>query len=276
MKKIKEIKPGAKKQLFSGMIYMALAVTVVAVTIGTIVSTFNPDENPIKNGDSVVDEIAKDPTGNNISIDNFSLETPVSDSPFGIDATVIEPSNHTSQPPSTEEKQPDKDSDSPNTSDLNTKEQVQSSNNAEKTTGAEDFNGFIRPCTGYIGKEFSMDIPIYSPSMYDYRTHNGIDIVCEVGTPVKASSGGTISDIYDHYLYGTTVVIDHRNGMQSVYSNLSPDLPAQTVIGGKVMTGEIIAGVGESAALEAAEAMHLHFELIKDGKQVNPPDYFAN
>ena len=121
-----------------------------------------------------------------------------------------------------------------------------------------------------------MDIPVYSVSMYDYRTHNGIDIVSEVGTQVKATSNGVISDIYDDYLYGTTVVIEHKDGIKSVYSNLSEDLPADIIKGKAVATGEIIGGIGESAVCEAAEAKHLHFEMMKDGKYVDPTEYFVN
>ena len=138
------------------------------------------------------------------------------------------------------------------------------------------FDGFIKPCSGYISKEFSNDLPVYSVSMYDYRAHNGVDIVGEVGTPVKASSNGVISEVYDDYLYGTTVVIEHDDGIKSVYSNLSPDLPVETTVGRAVITGEIIGGIGESAVCEAAEAKHVHFEMIKDGEYVDPEEYFAN
>jgi murein DD-endopeptidase MepM/ murein hydrolase activator NlpD len=87
-------------------------------------------------------------------------------------------------------------------------------------------------------------------------------------------SNGVISDIYDDYLYGTTVVIEHKDGIKSVYSNLSADLPTETVIGRTVITGEIIGGIGQTAVCEAAEAHHLHLEMIKDGEYVNPEEYF--
>ena len=116
-------------------------------------------------------------------------------------------------------------------------------------------------------------MPVYSATMYDYRTHSGIDILSDPGTLVKAVSNGTIKEVYTDYLYGTTVVIEHANGVESVYQGLSPELPAETTVGRTVMTGEAIAGIGNSALCESAEASHLHFEMRKDGVSVDPCDY---
>ena len=60
---------------------------------------------------------------------------------------------------------------------------------------------------------------------------------------------------------GNTVVVEHPDGICSVYSNLSADLPFGIEIGKQVLTGEIIAGVGETAICESADVSHLHFEM---------------
>ena len=74
-------------------------------------------------------------------------------------------------------------------------------------------------------------------------------------------------------MYGTTVVVEHADGVCQIYSNLSADLPAETVVGRSVMTGEILGGVGNTALCESAEANHLHLEMTKDGTAVDPEEY---
>lgn len=287
MKKITEMKSGTKKQILSGMVYIALAVTVVSVTIGSVVTSFSKKEDEVtknKGGDTIYNGgyTLKLPE-QDISIKDFNLDTPVSDSPSGIDALISAPSDTTTIKDDTVKSVTEPEN---VTATESIKETTLPTDTKDKTVPVSEepgevvfeygYDGFIKPCSGYISKEFSMDIPVYSVSMYDYRTHNGIDIVAETGTPVKATSNGVISEIYDDYLYGTTVVIEHKDGIKSVYSNLSADLPAETVEGRAVITGEVIAGIGETAACEAAEAKHLHFEMIKDGKYVNPEDYLVN
>ena len=294
MKRIKEIKSGTKKQIMSGLVYVALAVTVVSVTIGSVVSSFSDNGDTVEkenqgntpNKDDYNLKIPEANTENDINIGDFSLDTPVSDSPLGINAEIVIPEAVT---------------ETDNTATLTTENVIgnahvaipeseapadDSTVSADKTKPISEepdeavfeygFDGFIKPCQGYISKEFSVDIPVYSVSMYDYRTHNGIDIVGEIGTPVKATSNGVIADVYNDYLYGTTVVIEHKDGIISVYSNLSPDLPVDTVKGRAVISGEIIGGIGESAACEASEAKHLHFEMMKNGEYVDPSEYFVN
>jgi murein DD-endopeptidase MepM/ murein hydrolase activator NlpD len=66
---------------------------------------------------------------------------------------------------------------------------------------------FIKPCDGYVSKEHSLTIPVYSPTMSDYRTHHGVDVTGEAGDVVYVVCGGIVRDIYDDDLYGKTVKI---------------------------------------------------------------------
>lgn len=290
MKKITEMKKGTKSRIFGGMVYVALALTVVAVAVGSVVTYFaEPDgeyieNNKEQNGDGGK-HILQLPQ-NDFTPYDFNLDTPVSDSPLGVDAEIVD-LNGVSESEGSDafptesatdgvtEETTDTNTVTDNTAVMNDKT-IPVSEEPDEAVFEYGFDGFIKPCSGYISKEFSMDIPVYSVSMSDYRTHNGIDIVGEVGTPVKAASNGVIADVYNDYLYGTTVVIEHKDGIKSVYSNLTPDLPYDTVKGRAVITGEIIGGIGESAACESSEAKHLHFEMTKNGKYVDPEEYLVN
>ena len=71
--------------------------------------------------------------------------------------------------------------------------------------------------------------------------------------------------------YGLTVVIEHSNGFTSMYANL---LSTEFIsVGEKVTKGQTIATVGNTATFERADETHLHFEILKDGVNVDPNLY---
>jgi len=136
---------------------------------------------------------------------------------------------------------------------------------------SEAVNSYVWPVVGKVEVPFAMQALQYDATMADWRTHDGIDITCDLGTQVLASAGGTVVDVYDDDLYGTTVEIDHANGVHTIYANLAA-LP--TVKEGDVVTmGQVIGAVGNSALGETNEVCHLHFAVKLDGTSVDPMDY---
>ena len=130
---------------------------------------------------------------------------------------------------------------------------------------------FVRPVSGEISMAYSVDALIYSKTMADWRTHDGIDIAAQVGTKVLAAASGTVTHVYADDLYGTTIVIDHGAGLMSVYSNLAA---TPTVNEGDTVTGgDIIGSVGSTALAETGEVSHLHFSMTLNDEPVNPSDY---
>ena len=106
--------------------------------------------------------------------------------------------------------------------------------------------------------------------MLDWRTHEGLDIASSLGTKVLATAAGTVSEVYDDELMGTTVVIDHGNDLTSTYCNLDQVLVAE---GDTVETGTAIATVGATAIAESNMGSHLHLETAVDGVVVDPAEY---
>ncbi len=130
--------------------------------------------------------------------------------------------------------------------------------------------GYKMPVAGTIEKPHSMDALVYDVTLGDWRTHRGIDIASEVGTPVTAAADGTVTKVYMDDAMGNTVVISHEDGMSTIYSNLSLELCVQE--GQSVSCGDTLGTVGASALSESAQNPHLHFEMIYDGTPVNPMD----
>lgn len=132
---------------------------------------------------------------------------------------------------------------------------------------------FLSPVSGVIAKSHSVEVPVYSLTMNDYRTHSGVDIAAEAGTSVRASAAGTVREIWDDPMMGKCISITHNGGAVSIYKNLSPEIPADIVPGSAVEAGAVIGTVGESALIETAEEPHLHFELQINGIAANPSDF---
>ena len=144
---------------------------------------------------------------------------------------------------------------------------------AEVEAPASVLPEFIMPTIGNVAKTFSIDVLVWSNTMEDYRTHNGIDICASIGEGVMAAADGIVTEIYEHPMMGNTIVIAHDGNAETVYQNLAEDIAVS--VGDTVKAGEVIGAVGESAMIEIAEEPHLHFELQVDGARVNPLDYIS-
>ena len=129
----------------------------------------------------------------------------------------------------------------------------------------------VAPLVGEEVAAFSVDELKYNETLGDWRTHDGIDIAAELGTPVAACAKGTVSAVTTDDLMGTTVTIDHGKGMESVYANLSPSLNVQA--GTEVDAGTVLGTVGTSAIAESASPSHLHFALREYGVTIDPGHY---
>lgn len=97
------------------------------------------------------------------------------------------------------------------------------------------------------------------------KFHSGIDIAAPSGTPVLAAATGTVSRV--QYLstgYGYNVMIDHGNGLETLYAHMSA---IYVIEGQPVIQGQIIGAVGSTGA---STGSHLHFEARQEGTAVDP------
>lgn len=143
----------------------------------------------------------------------------------------------------------------------------------DKPTVAEP--NYTAPVEGLLGKDYDAELLVYSVTMNDYRVHLGVDINAAVGAPVYAMADGKVISVAEDYLMGTLVKIEHKDGLVSVYANLQKTLPEGIEVGAVVEGGQLIGGVGESAIIEQCDDAHLHLEVLKDGKNVDPLDYIT-
>lgn len=153
-----------------------------------------------------------------------------------------------------------------------TKEEKPVENKQEETKQEEVKDlSFVKPADGEIVKDYSKDNLVYSSTLEEWTTHLGIDIAMQKTDVVKAVADGKVKSIKNDPRYGLTVVIEHQNGFESIYSSL---LTAEFItVGEEIKQGSTIATVGNTATFEIADTTHLHFEMKKDGQNVDPNIY---
>jgi len=109
--------------------------------------------------------------------------------------------------------------------------------------------------------------PIYK----DRRLHAGLDFTAPIGTPIYAAADGVIKDAgFNTGGYGNRVVINHGFGYETLYAHM---VRIKARVGTRVKRGEVIGYVGTSGK---STGPHLHYEVHKNGTQLDPIYFFYN
>ncbi len=137
--------------------------------------------------------------------------------------------------------------------------------NTETPQAAEPV--YKAPLSGELIAHFSPDHPVYSYTLKDWRTHNGIDIAAAAGTEVLNVCEGVVESATADDLMGNIVVVRHTDGKYSRYASLDTITVQE---GQMVACGDPIGTVGKSMLLECGETDHLHYELWSDDQPVDP------
>ena len=124
----------------------------------------------------------------------------------------------------------------------------------------EKIDYFVKPVNGFISRGFNPEIG-----------HIGIDFVVKVGTPVYAAANGYV--VFADYTPrdGYMMIINHADDYITVYKHCSILLKK---VRDRVFQGELISLSGNTGAITTGP--HLHFEIWKDGRPINPKDVFSN
>ena len=123
---------------------------------------------------------------------------------------------------------------------------------------------FVFPANGSISSGFGNRIhPILGYS----RFHAGIDFAASHGSAIRAADSGRVIFSGWYGGYGQTVIIDHGNGISTLYAHASRLLVNE---GQNVQQGQSIAAIGSTGL---STGPHLHFEVRQNGNPVNPMAY---
>lgn len=131
---------------------------------------------------------------------------------------------------------------------------------------------FAAPLKGEIQKMYSIDKVIYSKTLEQWKTHDGIDISADEGTEVKSIEKGVVDSVQNDSFYGTTIQIEHKSGYRSVYCNLDENVYVS--VGDSVVKGQKIGKVGNTSVGEYLDSPHLHFMLYLNDESIDPTYIF--
>lgn len=126
----------------------------------------------------------------------------------------------------------------------------------------------IFPTSGHVSSPFAQARlhPIFNIRM----PHEGIDISAPMGTPIIAAAAGVVVEVGNESGYGNLITIDHGNGVVTRYGHCSRIVAR---VGQRVQRGDRIAYVGSTGI---STGPHLHYEVIVNGKPVNPRKYILD
>lgn len=111
--------------------------------------------------------------------------------------------------------------------------------------------------------------PVISPfGRRNGKTHTGCDVKCQKGDTIVAACSGVVSMAKTYFGYGKLVVLKHVSTIETYYAHLDKLL---VKVGDSIFTGQPVGLAGRTGR---ATTEHLHFELRKDKKPINPSVYF--
>jgi murein DD-endopeptidase MepM/ murein hydrolase activator NlpD len=121
--------------------------------------------------------------------------------------------------------------------------------------------GFILPLRGAMTSRFGLRThPLFGRRHF----HTGVDIAAPRGTPVRAAMDGTVLFTGWYGGYGKLVVLDHGNGLSTLYGHLSAILVSA---GARVTRAQVIGRVGSTGY---STGPHLHYEVRRNGRPIDP------
>ena len=128
---------------------------------------------------------------------------------------------------------------------------------------------FESPVNGTVSLEYSDTVLVWNDTLGQYEVHLGVDFTGD-DLSVFAAEAGTVSEVGTDVLEGNYVVIDHEDGYQTRYYSLDENI--EVAKGDTVEKGQLLGTMSASRGSESLAGNHLHFEMSKDGTDINPLD----
>lgn len=241
-----------KKKLFSSLytgkgfyITSAVCLSLIAIAIGVI----------YRASSDLISEIAYD-TNTSIS---FATEQAKADKKNEADPRLTQTT--------TEKETTEKQTTAAPTTAKPPKETTTIATTEEPTKADYGNTSYILPCEDEILKDYS-PTPVYDETMDDWRVHRAIDFTCERGTPVYAVGNGKVTKVYSDTSYGYCIEIDFGD-FTGRYCGLEQGTTVKH--DAVIKKGDTIGKTGDLPC-ESGQEPHFHFEVLKDGKNVDPID----
>ncbi len=124
---------------------------------------------------------------------------------------------------------------------------------------------FVFPVSNRVIQVYS-DTPVYSETLGEWTTHNGVDFAAGKGESVKVPADGTVKRIYKDSLWGDAIEIDHGGNVVSRCYGVK----AQNIKEGQAVKAGAVMGTVSEIPAEIVGESHIHVEVLANNKYVNP------
>ncbi|OJF93534.1 peptidoglycan DD-metalloendopeptidase family protein [Alkalibacterium sp. 20] len=138
------------------------------------------------------------------------------------------------------------------------------SSNNSTSSAAPTSSGWVRPASGYISSPFGYRTHPVTGQRSSF--HSGVDIAGS--GPIRSSRAGTVTAASYAGSYGYRVIVDHGDGYSSLYAHMQSNLSVS--VGQRISQGQQLGIMGTTGR---STGIHLHFEVLKSGRAVNPMGY---
>lgn len=131
-------------------------------------------------------------------------------------------------------------------------------------------NGITWPIDGTTLLDYSMDATIYFPTLNQYQYNPAMVIAGDVNSKVYFVAKGKITNIETNEVTGCTVTQDLGDGYTAIYGQLKE---LNFEVGDMVEAGQVVGYVSEPTKYYAVEGSNVYFQMLKDGKPIDPSEY---
>lgn len=154
------------------------------------------------------------------------------------------------------------------TNDADIDNNLQNSNTEPVGSSAITFYLPVLNCSTI--KDYSDTKLMYNDTLNQWEAHMALDLSGNAGDSVYAALDGKVVAVYDNYLEGNVIELDHGNNLKTIYKSMADTKGLE--VGDTVSRGQVIGTIGTSAS-EAHLGNHLHFEVEENGKKIDPNGY---
>lgn len=126
------------------------------------------------------------------------------------------------------------------------------------------------PVKGNVVLDYSMDKTVYFSTLEEYKYNPGMLIAGKVNTKVTAAADGVVKSVKINEETGNTVTIDLGGGFTAVYGQLK-EVPVKA--GATLKAGQTVGYISEPTKYYSVEGSNLYFQLLKNGKPIDPMNY---
>lgn len=134
-----------------------------------------------------------------------------------------------------------------------------------------DTGYFIMPIEAQVIKGYDSQYLQYSATYNDMRLHTGTDLKPIGSNDVLSAGKGVVTLVEENTLFGNVITVDHYDGILIRYCGINN---ITVKANDEVQAGDILGEVG-TVTNESSDGAHIHIEVFKDGKAVNPEEFFG-